>query len=88
MANVEQQISAMFEKDPYIKEKAKSQTIYLSERAACDKSAEIFGSLFTAFFLWQLSKFILSVIYGMIYGTDFGKFKKMSRVSIRHCLTK
>ena len=75
---MEQQISAILEKDPYVKQKAKEQTIYLTDRAACDKSAEMFGSLFTAFVLYQLVKLILFIVYGLIYGTgdSFGEFPR------------
>lgn len=75
MANFEQQISALLEKDPYTKKMAQGQTIYLSDRAAIEKTSSTFGQSATFIVLYFIVGTILDLIHYVIfgYGDDYGK---------------
>ena len=64
VANVEQQISAKLEKDPYTKRMAEQQTITLTERSAVEKASIFFGSAFTAVTMYLVTVFIINAIFG------------------------
>lgn len=79
MANFEQQISALLEKDPYTKKMAQGQTIYLSDRAAIEKTSSTFGQSATFIVLYFIVGTILDLIHYVIfgYGDDYeGKGSK------------
>jgi len=77
LANLEQQVSAMLEKDPHTKRMAQQQTVYLSQSEAITKSSDFFAQLITALVGYYMTKIILSMLFGFDSNFEGQRAKEM-----------